>query len=69
MSCSFFTWLVSVEYDTKWAQFWSTDIIIQYLGSGFRMAKMTHKNRKNKEISCLEGLKASSVAWTSFLDA
>jgi hypothetical protein len=26
-------------------------------GSGFRRAKMTHKNRKNEEISCFHGLK------------
>ncbi len=39
-------------------------------------AKMTNENRKNKEISCFEvldfvfwGLKASSVAWTSFIEA
>jgi hypothetical protein len=41
-----------------------------------RKAKMTHKNRKSKEISCFEvldvlfsGLKASPVAWTSFMEA
>jgi hypothetical protein len=37
---------------------------------------MTQKSRKNFDISCFEvlvvlfeGLKASSVAWTSFLEA
>jgi hypothetical protein len=36
---------------------------------------MSHKNRKNLDISCFEepkvlfrGLKASSVAWTSFME-
>ncbi len=45
-------------------------------GSGSRMAKMTHKNRNNLEISCFEvlyvlfwGLKAASVAWPSFMEA
>jgi hypothetical protein len=43
--------------------------------SGFRRAKITHKNIKNLEISCfvldvlIRGLKASSVAWTSFMEA
>jgi hypothetical protein len=45
-------------------------------GSGSRRTKITHKNRKIFEISCFEeldvlfcGLKASSVAWTSFMEA
>jgi hypothetical protein len=44
---------------------------------GSRGAKMTHKNRKREEkISCFEvmdvlfsGLKASPVAWKSFMEA
>jgi hypothetical protein len=43
--------------------------------SGYRRAKMTHKKRKSLEILCFEvldvffsGLKASSVAWTSFME-
>jgi hypothetical protein len=45
-------------------------------GSGSRRAKMTHKKRKSTEFSCFEvldvlfwGLKASSVAWASFMEA
>jgi hypothetical protein len=45
-------------------------------GSGSRRSKMTHKSRKNLEISCFEvkyvlfwELKASSVTWTSFVEA
>jgi hypothetical protein len=44
-------------------------------GSGSRRAKMSHKSRKDLEIACFEvldvlfgWLKASSVAWTSFLE-
>ncbi len=44
-------------------------------GSGSRRAKMTHKSKKNYEISCFEVLdvlfwerKASSVTWTSFME-
>jgi hypothetical protein len=43
-------------------------------GSGSRRAKMTHKIKKNSEISCFEVLdvlfrepKASSVTWTFFM--
>jgi hypothetical protein len=50
------------------------------IGSGFSQASGsvsgTHKNRRNLEISCFEvldvlflGLKASSVSWTSFMEA
>jgi hypothetical protein len=45
-------------------------------GSGSRRAKMTHKNRKSTEFSCFEvldvlfrGLKASPLAWASFMEA
>ncbi len=48
----------------------------QWYGSGFRRAKISHKSRKNLEISCFEvldglfwGLKVSSVAWTFFMEA
>ncbi len=48
-------------------------IQIRY-GSG--RAKMTHKSRKNLEVSCFEvldvffrELKASFVTWTSFMEA
>jgi hypothetical protein len=50
----------------------------QVSGSGSRRAKMTHKNRKNLEIPCSDvldvpsvlfwGLRASSVARTSFME-
>jgi hypothetical protein len=50
--------------------------LIWVAGSGSRRAKMTHKNRKKYEFSCFEvldvlfwGLKASPVAWTSFMEA
>ncbi len=45
-------------------------------GSGSRRIKITHKRRKNLEISCFEvldvlfsELKASFVSWTSFMEA
>jgi hypothetical protein len=45
-------------------------------GSGSRREKITHKNRKNKEISCFTvpdvlfgELNASFVTWTSFMEA
>jgi hypothetical protein len=44
--------------------------------SGSRRAKITHKNIKSTEFSCFEvldvlfrGLKASPVAWASFMEA
>ncbi len=42
-------------------------------GSGSRMAKMTHKSRKNSCFEVLDGLfcelQASSVTWTYFIEA
>jgi hypothetical protein len=47
-----------------------------YSESGSRRGKMTHKSRKNYEISCFEvldvlfgELKASFVTWTFFMEA
>jgi hypothetical protein len=50
-------------------------ILIGWIRTGSRRAIITHKNRKSEEISCFEllnvlfrGLKASPVAWTSFME-
>ncbi len=55
----------------------STESLVPYpdpdsqSGSGPRRAKMTHENLKSKEFHHLraEPLKASPVAWTSFMEA
>ncbi len=63
---------VVADPDPNWIRIQS----VSGSGSGSRRAKMTHKNRKKvQEISCFKvldvlfwGLKASSVAWTSFME-